>query len=106
MAGIQKRTVFMVADNSHTMDGQTPALNFEDWASCVTSIGTCMEPFMPNFRVGVGTLQTTAQYDNRDQMAMINKIITVGKGQLNALIADGVAPRVHSLSPQVFRLRA
>jgi len=105
MAGVQKRTVFMVVEHDHTISGNAQVMDFHDWATCATSVGSCMEPFMPNMRLGIGTAQTLAQYDNRDQIAMINKIQEVDKGQLNALFVDVDGAQVHSVSSQVFRLR-
>ena len=105
MAGVQKRTAFLVVEHDHTVTGNAEYVDFHDWATCATSVGSCMEPFMPNMRLGIGTAQTVAQYDNRDQIAMINKIQEVDKGQLNALFLDVNGGRVHSVNHQLFRLR-
>jgi hypothetical protein len=103
MSGIQKRTVFMVIDKSHTITGQTPVYDFLDWASCVTSVGQCMEPFLPNNRAGMEGSAT--KFEPRDMMAMINKIDCVEPGRIRQLIGNVDDHSVHSLTPQVLRQR-
>ncbi len=100
MAGIQKRTVFMVNDTSHTNDVR-PSVGFLDWATCATSVGTCVEPFIVNQKATVGNGYAN-KFDSRDQMSMINKIDVVdSRGALINLLIGDAAPRLHSLDPQV-----
>jgi len=103
MSGIQKRTVFVVLDKSHTITGQTPVYDFLDWASCVTSVGQCMEPFLANNRAGMEGSST--KFEPRDQIAMINKLEFVEPGSLRYLIGQVDDHSVHSLTPQVLRQR-
>lgn len=79
MTSILKRTVFIEENGG--------ALTFQDWALCTTTLGTMVEPFMPNTRKSndVGMID----FDPTDEISRIDQIQRINSDLLPKLLSGG-----------------
>ena len=94
MSGILKRTIYVEADKSHTISGQTPVFRWADWAKVVTGIGSMCEPHCGIQRYSVGRSATAApegltNHDFEDQIAMVNGIKFIENGEMDEILSSG-----------------
>ena len=88
MSGITRRIVYM--REVPIVNGITQGrgvLKFSDFSSCVTSAGSCWEPFGINLRLGISE-SFSAVFDPTDMMRRIDTLDSVGISE-SRMMSDG-----------------
>lgn len=83
---IQKRTVFY----EHSKDG---LIRFFDYALVTTTLGTMVEPFLPNCRLAVGT--QFANFDPTDETCRIDDLICENLDKHMFMLSGGGTQALH-----------